>query len=324
MIGFKTALLLICSLVVMASQANAYDENESAADFFRKDAELMKRRPELFKKQAAPAANYYENDESASAYFRLEQQHRVKAAVVRRPELDEETLAPVTRPTSNATAAPKAKPALPPRPQPQLVKKEVPAPKLEAKSEKPVTREPVRRPVKAQAKAEPKSVVERATESIKETANTVSTAANNAAKATVKKAVEVKQAVVAKAEEIIERVSPTPKISCVKTKAEADANPRFREALKGNNLFTRWDGPKINVLFKTYQPTIDVFPDGNAVLNHPTKGKIPMPISLCVDVLNHSYVSVNGERIDLQNNMTQVSLTDPGTQDHYTFTRTNQ
>jgi hypothetical protein len=301
MIGFKIALLLICSLVVMASHANAYDENESAADFFRKDAELMKRRPELFRKQAAPAANSYESYESASAYFRREQQRRVKAAAIRRLEYEEQSIAPVTRPASSQTA----KPVLPPRPKPQLAKKEIPAPKVEAK-------------------AVPKSVVERATETIKETANTVSTAASNVAKATVKKAVEVKQAVVAKAGEIIERVSPTPKISCVKTKAEADANPRFREALKGNNLFTRWDGPKINVLFKTYQPTIDVFPDGNAVLNHPLKGKVPMPISLCVDASNHPYVSVNGERIDLQNNMTQVSLTDPGTQDHYTFTRTNQ
>lgn len=119
----------------------------------------------------------------------------------------------------------------------------------------------------------------------------------------------------AKAEEKVEeKPKPKPEVQCVGSLNEARGEERFQKLLSRGNPFTTWNGP--------WGATIAVQSNGQAILNHPMKGKIPLTLALCMDKRDRAFITVNGAKIYFKDeNMSRISVTDPTSGDAYDFSR---
>lgn len=105
-----------------------------------------------------------------------------------------------------------------------------------------------------------------------------------------------------------------PEVQCVGSLNEARGQDRFKAMLSRGNPFTTWNGP--------WGATIVVQANGQAILNHPMKGRIPLTLSLCLDKRDRAFITVNGTKIFFKDeNMSRISVTDPTSGDAYEFTR---
>lgn len=101
---------------------------------------------------------------------------------------------------------------------------------------------------------------------------------------------------------------------CVGSLAEAKRSERFQKLLAKGNPFTTWNGP--------WGATIVVQANGQAILNHPLKGRIPLTVTLCMDRREVPYIVVNGTKVYFDDAaMSSIQVKDPTSGETYEFRR---
>lgn len=104
---------------------------------------------------------------------------------------------------------------------------------------------------------------------------------------------------------------------CVSNFSEFRRNERLQRAMAGSNPFTTWTGPM--------GANLEVSESGRAILNHPSKGQIPLSLSLCVDEGNRPYIRVMGQTLYFEGaDFSRVSVKDPESGQRYDFNKASQ